>query len=265
MTQSTYDVSFSGKLVDGADPSEVKNNVAKLFKTDVRKIEVMFSGKRVVIKRNLDQQSALKYQLAMKNIGAICDLTENQEEPVVQEAPEAPQYSAENPPPIPPPQSVANPKPVPEKKGVVEQNVEANIEATSKSETNTQPVSVGDMASVTIAPPGETIIEYEQIAEPEIDISAISIDESKSDLVEHKVVPEPNIDVSAISMDNSGDDLVQHEKIVEPEFDISAISIDETGADLTTQKEVPSLEVDISNISMAPPGTSVLDDDGKHG
>jgi hypothetical protein len=268
MTHNTYDVSFSGVLVEGSDLSQVKNNVAKLFKTDVQKIEVMFSGKRVVIKRDLNQQTAMKYQSAMKNIGAICDVTEKKSKAIVEESH---QYSAENPPPIPPPESMASPQSVPTQPAQ-EVAAEPIVEAIPKQDTNSegannsaQVVSMGEMASVTIAPPGETIIEYEHIAEPEIDISAISVDESMSDLIEHTVVPEPNIDVSAISMDRSGDDLVQHEEIAAPELDISAISMDETGVDLTTHQEVPPLEVDISNISLAPPGTSVLEDENKPG
>lgn len=234
MTQNTYDVSFSGVLAEGADLSQVKNNVAKLFKTDIQKIEVMFSGKRVVIKRNLDQQSALKYQAAMKQVGAICDVTEKQPEVKAQEVQE---YSAENPPPIPSPTSAASSQPAstqPAQRVVVKPNAEIPQKPITNDEgadTNAQPVSMGDMASVTIAPPGETIIKYEQITEPVIDVSAISVDESKSDLVEHKVIPKPNIDVSAISMDCSGADLVQHENIAEPEFDISAFNIDEPGVD----------------------------------
>ena len=120
MTQSTYDVSFNGGLVAGADLTQVKNNVASLFKTDVEKIEVMFSGKRVVVKRNLDEQTALKYQAAMKNAGAVCQITEVkpvatqaepavQPEPVSQPVPVAQEYSADNPPPIPPPASPEKP------------------------------------------------------------------------------------------------------------------------------------------------------------
>lgn len=246
MTQSTYDVSFSGTLAEHADITQVKINVAKLFKTDIQKIEVMFSGRRVVIKRNLDQQTALRYQAAMKNIGAICDVTENKSDADVQEAQ---QYSAENPPPIPPP------KPVEKTQPVSEQSTQhlATEPGTRDSNVNLKSVSVGDMASITIAPAGETIMEHEKIAEPEIDISAISVDESRKDLIEEQIVPEPDIDISAISMDSSGDDLVQHEKIAEPEFDISAISLDEAGADLAVHKDIPPLEIDISNISVAPP------------
>jgi hypothetical protein len=266
MTQNTYDVSYSGVLVEGTDLSQVKANVAKLFRTEVQKIEVMFSGKRVVIKRDLDEQSALKYMAAMKQAGAICELTEKKEETVVNDsAPKTSQaitedkqeYSAENPPPIPAPTSSPSTTATPT---VTAQSTENTARQPQETSASGAGVSIGEMASVTIAPPGETIIEHEKIEEPVIDISAISVDDSKNDLVEHRVIPEPDIDISAISVDRSGEDLVQHETVAEPAFDISAISMDETGVDLVEHEEVAPLEVDISNISMAPPGSPVLED-----
>lgn len=238
MAGSTFDVSFSGQLIEGADLAQVKSNIAKLFKTEVQNIEVMFSGKRVIIKRNLDQQTATKYQAVMKNAGAMCELTENK--PVVTQ-----EYSADNPPPIP--QSVP---------------AAGATSSASQGPTNTKSVatlsSTSDMDSVTIAPPGETIMEHEQVAEPQIDISAISIDDSRQNLVEHISVPEPEIDISSMSIDSSGDDLVQNEHIAEPEIDISALSMDEAGDDLIIHKKVPPMEVDTSSMSMAPPGSSVI-------
>ena len=244
MAGSTFDVSFSGQLVSGAELAQVKDNVAKLFKTEVQGIEVMFSGKRVVIKRNLDQQTAMKYQAAMKNAGAMCELTENK--PVVSS-----EYSEDNPPPIP--------QPDPETVAISS----ATQEPTSNAKPVESTVSVGDMGSVTIAPAGETIMEHEQVAEPQIDISAISIDDSRQNLVEHTPVPEPDIDISSMSIDSSGDDLVQNERIAEPEIDISSLNIDESGENLIGHKEVPPMEVDTSSMSMAPPGSAVLEEESK--
>ena len=239
MAGSTFDVSFSGQLIDGADLTQVKNNVAKLFKTEVQNIEVMFSGKRVVIKRNLDQQTATKYQAVMKNAGAMCELTENK--PVVTQ-----EYSAENPPPMP--------QPAPGVTSSVSQVQTANTESAAT------PASASNMDSVTIAPPGETIMEHEQVEAPQIDISAISIDDSRENLVEHISVPEPDIDISSMSIDSSGDNLIQNEKIAEPEIDISTLSMDEAGEDLIEHKKVPPMEVDTSSMSMAPPGSAVLEE-----
>lgn len=74
MSQETYEIAFSGQIAEGADLHQVKANIAKMFKADDAKIAQLFSGARVVIKKNIDLQTAEKYQAAMNNAGAICEL-----------------------------------------------------------------------------------------------------------------------------------------------------------------------------------------------
>ena len=80
MGDDLFEVAFSGGITDGADPAQVKANIGKMFKADAAKLNQLFSGNRVVIKKNIDQQTAMKYQAAMNKAGAICEvkrLTEN--------------------------------------------------------------------------------------------------------------------------------------------------------------------------------------------
>ncbi|MDH5484365.1 MAG: hypothetical protein OEY43_03935 [Gammaproteobacteria bacterium] len=74
MGEDTFEVAFSGEMLDGTDPEQVKANVARIFKADAAKLEHLFSGKRVVIKKNISEEMATKYQLALKNAGAICEV-----------------------------------------------------------------------------------------------------------------------------------------------------------------------------------------------
>ena len=74
MSDELFEVAFSGKISKGADLDEVKARVGKMFKADDAKIAQMFSGKRVVIKRNLDKAAAAKYGYAFKKAGAVCEL-----------------------------------------------------------------------------------------------------------------------------------------------------------------------------------------------
>lgn len=53
MSADTYEVAFSGEVAEGADPEKVKANVAQMFKADEKKLAHLFSGKRVVIKKEL--------------------------------------------------------------------------------------------------------------------------------------------------------------------------------------------------------------------
>ncbi len=77
-----YNLIFQGKIVDGASLDEVKNNVARLFKADAAKTAVLFSGKSIVIKKNLDSESTKKYLAIMKKSGAIIHAVKIEEDPV---------------------------------------------------------------------------------------------------------------------------------------------------------------------------------------
>ncbi len=63
---SRFEIAFSGQLVAGARPEVVKANLAKLFQADAQRIELLFSGRRVVIKNNLDAASAEKYRSVLE-------------------------------------------------------------------------------------------------------------------------------------------------------------------------------------------------------
>jgi hypothetical protein len=69
-----YNVIFNGKTVDGYQCEDVKRHLGALLKTDQAKIDRLFSGRWVVIKRDVDYQTALKYLNVFKQAGAICEL-----------------------------------------------------------------------------------------------------------------------------------------------------------------------------------------------
>jgi hypothetical protein len=74
MSDELFEVAFSGKISGDADLDEVKTKIGKMFKADDAKIAQMFSGKRVVIKRNLDKAAAVRYANAFKKAGAKCEV-----------------------------------------------------------------------------------------------------------------------------------------------------------------------------------------------
>ena len=67
-----YDVIFDGQIKEGCDMDEVKKKVAALFKLNAEKAEKLFSGKSVVVKRNVDFEEASRYWDAFENAGAKC-------------------------------------------------------------------------------------------------------------------------------------------------------------------------------------------------
>lgn len=74
MAQGEYELAFYGKIVEGTSLDKVKDNIAQLFKASNDQVARMFTGKRVVIRNKLDDETALKYIVAMKKRGAVCQI-----------------------------------------------------------------------------------------------------------------------------------------------------------------------------------------------
>lgn len=68
---SLYEIAFAGQVVPGAALEQVKENLARLFQADAQRIALLFSGRRIVIKSNLDAAGAEKYRATMERAGAL--------------------------------------------------------------------------------------------------------------------------------------------------------------------------------------------------
>lgn len=71
---SRYEIAFSGELAPGATLEQVEANLARLFQADAKRIALLFSGRRIVIKQNLDFDSVEKYRQAMARAGAVAEV-----------------------------------------------------------------------------------------------------------------------------------------------------------------------------------------------
>lgn len=178
MSDNNFEVAFSGQIVAGADLALVKVKVAALFKTDVAKIEHMFSGARVVIKKGLDNATAVKYQAAMKSAGAICDVRDAS----MAETPAAPQAVA---------------KPAAAKRPT-------NTNAPAAPQTVPLHVSAADIAElkVEIAPVGSDMNQKKKDVTTAIpDISGLTMAPAGSELsTQKKAAPPPPPDTSDLSI-----------------------------------------------------------------
>ena len=74
MNDERYDLMFSGELVPGFELAQVKHNLQQLFRLDEQKINALFSGKSIPLKKGVDADAANKYRVAMKKAGARVDL-----------------------------------------------------------------------------------------------------------------------------------------------------------------------------------------------
>lgn len=74
MSDELFEIAFSGQIAEGADLEAVKLQIGKIFKADENRIAQMFSGRRVIIKRQADEATVAKYQSAFKKAEAICEI-----------------------------------------------------------------------------------------------------------------------------------------------------------------------------------------------
>ena len=70
MSDARYKIVFEGELMPGAALETVKENLAKLFKSDASKIDSLFGGRPVALKRDLEEVEADKYLAALQRAGA---------------------------------------------------------------------------------------------------------------------------------------------------------------------------------------------------
>lgn len=227
MSDNRFAVVFGGVIVPGANREQVKLNLAKLFKVEPARVEPMFSGKKVVIKAKLDQATAQKYQAALKNAGAICeviDLVAAQAAAKASSVAAAPAKTAVA-------QGGAKPQP-------------------------TAPTAVKPAGTAPVAPqwqvdqPGVVLVAPKEVKPLEVDLSALSMAEAGVVLVEHQEKRPPAIDTAHLSVAEAGGDLTAPREVAELQVDLSALSMAEPGVTLVQPKPVEELQIDTSNLSL---------------
>ncbi|MBB4868042.1 uncharacterized membrane protein YhaH (DUF805 family) [Pseudomonas nitritireducens] len=70
MDQPRFKIVFDGALMPQTPLETAKENLARLFKSDTSKIDALFSGQPVVLKRDLSDDEADKYLRALQGAGA---------------------------------------------------------------------------------------------------------------------------------------------------------------------------------------------------
>ena len=67
-----FEVVFHGQVRPGIDPAQARARIGQLFQVDANQLDVLFSGRRIVIKKGLDEAAAQKYLQAIERAGALC-------------------------------------------------------------------------------------------------------------------------------------------------------------------------------------------------
>ena len=253
MSEQRYDIYFRGEALEGFTIDTVKNNVAQLFKAAPDKVDMLFSGKVVPLKKNLDKPTAAKFKQALDKAGAkiyikLSAETNTAATPTASHAPT---------------ETATAQKTVPEQKptAVTLEKPAAN----QASATNTTP---DDFASdnLVILPPGSDVLRPEErhaVEAVNVDTSSIRM-ASVFDTPEVDTPPPPPApDTSHISAAPVGADILEGVKkeAPPPPPDVSNINISEPGADMSEMVEKMPIppSPDISHLSMATAGADLLE------
>lgn len=184
MAEPLFDVVFQGRIGAGRDPAEVRVNLAQLFKTDAARIEGLFGGHRVVLKKGVDAAAGRNYQAALTKAGAETELASQQppaSEPVT--APRSVAESSVRPPPIAPPLTIAEPGVLLVEPVVVRAREfdTANLSLAEVGVALVDPVVIPppkfDLSHLNLAPPGTLLTEPAPVVAAKIDTGTLALTE----------------------------------------------------------------------------------------
>ncbi|SFI67595.1 hypothetical protein SAMN05216206_2720 [Pseudomonas guineae] len=184
-----YEIAFSAQLVSGAQLALVKANVAKLFQADEQRVALLFSGRRIVIKSNLDAAGAEKYRSALERAGAVAEVTCIDEEIEEIELTAAPVSTPISAPVVSPVKAAASSPPA------------GRLQVAPRDEYMAAFAEV-DAPDFGIAPLGDDVQDDKpQAAVPMLDLSQLSLAPPGSDMGEAKKAPAgPPPDISHLKL-----------------------------------------------------------------
>lgn len=242
-----FDLVFSGDFARGVDETVAKKNLAALFKISPQKVDALFSGKPITLKKNLDFDTGNKYRVAIKKAGCIAQLVE-QKDSAVEPKKEKAVFAAQEPAAqttVSPPQEHAS-------------AVQSDVPPAPKlSESKTPDQDSG--SGLSLAPTGAEVLresERTAVAPVQVETAHLSIAETGSDLLdsdEKEEVVAPSIEF-AVDLAPVGSDLLEasdKDEVVPVEVNLSGLSLAEPGADLEQIDDAkPKVAPDISHLSI---------------
>lgn len=226
MSTPEFDIIFRGDIVFGHQLAEVKARLQQLFKADAAKVDALFTGRPVPLKRNLDEATANKYRDALLKAGAMVEVCSSD---------------------LSPANAAPKPAPVPRR----------STETAASAVWTLAPLGADLLPAKErpVAPPPVNI-----------DISGLSLRPAEGNLVDVSevhdeivaVVIAPDLGLAAVGADLISAD----EKLELPlvEIDLEDWVIAEAGSDLLTEDERPIVLpaiVEVGNYGLAPAGSDL--------
>jgi len=267
MNDQQFDIIFRGDIVFGHQLADVKVRLQQLFKADAAKVDALFSGRPVPLKRGLDLASAQKYKEALVKAGAQVDVVPTGEtRPVPVAASVMPTMTPSA------PLTLAQRIEQQEAAAKLDAEAAAAREAVQREQAAreaAQNPTVITQSNWSLAPVGSNLLQPTEkiVQEPlEIDTSAISLrpeggnilDASEQAPVAVATVIAPNFDVADVGVDLISAD----EKMDLPllEIELEDWGLADLGEDLIAASEKPAVEIPvihIPDVGLAPVGTDL--------
>ncbi len=232
MIEGRFNIVFAGRLAPGKSEAEVKQNLARLFKTSVEQMDRLFAGSEITLKKNLEYAQAMKYQSALKQAGALALIQK-----VEGEAAKLPEPAKSKSP------ELADANKVPEVSSAKVQQPEPTAKEQAPSDDGE-----GDW---TVAAPGERLPETEKLPPiPEPDLSELSVGSPGEVLAESQPKPKAEVDTSGLSLDELSP-MPASEPKPAPEVDLSGLSVAAPGEKIpNAPDEKPKVNPDTSHLSL---------------
>ena len=249
-----YNLVFKGELVKSVALSDAKQNLSRLFKVTGEKLDMLFSGESIILKKNLDFDTANKYRVAIKKAGARVDLVPNEAPSATAIEPQRTNFEA-----APPAQKAEFGERLSAASGVTSKKAE-NV----SHETGSVEAAVADQVTykfdedIILSPIGTDIATQEEKEPlPLIDVSDMSLGEIGEDLLkpdEREVLPLIEVNTAHLDIEDLGADLLkdnEKEARKKLELDLSAYSVAEIGTNIGDSNPPPPPPPNISGLSLA--------------
>ncbi|MBI4693814.1 MAG: hypothetical protein HY749_07315 [Gammaproteobacteria bacterium] len=212
MAGETYDIVYAGRIAEGTDAAQVQANVAKLFKTEPAKVQHLFTGQRVFVKKGVDDATARQYVAAFGKAGALAEIVP---------AAVPPPAPAAITPALREPAAAPAPNPLPAQTPGAPPRASGPA-APPPAALRGTPAAIPEY---TVAEPGVVLVEAVPVAPTQIDTAHLSLAEVGADLGEPSAVTVPQYDLSALTLDPPGVLLVDAQPVPPARIDISGLSL----------------------------------------
>lgn len=165
-----YNIIFRGDVVPGHNLADVKSSLKNLFKLEDSKLDQLFSGRPIAIKKNLEKAVAEQFSQKLAQVGALVDLKAIQ----VEDEPSAPSPQPAAPPPSP---AVQTSPPAPEEGGI--NLAPEGTDVLTESERSQQAAVEVTTDHLSLDAPGADVLRPEErkpVEDLELDLSHLKVE-----------------------------------------------------------------------------------------